>query len=86
MPHHDGEKHIALEEDKVRQTSHWDMDYLPRKEVEARYARPTTRPAQAPVAEERSKPMTSRQLGIICMVAGLVILALAVAAARYLSG
>jgi hypothetical protein len=30
--------------------------------------------------------MTSRQLGIICMVAGLVILVLAVAAARYLSG
>jgi hypothetical protein len=38
MTTENGKKRVALEQDKVRQTSHWDLDYLPLKEVDALYA------------------------------------------------
>lgn len=86
MPKHHRKKRVALEETKVRQTTHWDLDYLPRDEVEALYARDASRPVEAPETKPARKPMTPRRLGIICIAAGLGMLALAVAAARCLSG
>ena len=43
MTTENGKKRVALEQDKVRQTSHWDLDYLPLKEVDALYDRPGDR-------------------------------------------
>lgn len=36
---------VYKESEKLRHTSHWDIDYLPLKEVEALYARGDTGPA-----------------------------------------
>jgi len=47
MPERSLKKRVSLEESKVRQTTHWDMDYLPRDEVQALYARGASRPAEA---------------------------------------
>ena len=43
LQHKDRKKRVTIERDKVRQTSHWDMDYLPREELEALYSLDTRR-------------------------------------------
>ena len=86
MPERSLKKRVSLEETKVRQTTHWDMDYLPRDEVQALYARDTIRPAEAFASDPPPKSLPSRQLGIICIVIGIGLLIVAVAAARLLSG
>lgn len=73
-----GKKRVALERDKVRQTSHWDLDYLPLKEVDALYDRPGDRRETAGASESPRKQMTNRSLGLICIAAGLGLLALTV--------
>lgn len=79
MTTENGKKRVALEQDKVRQTSHWDLDYLPLKEVDALYDRPGGRRETAGVSESPRKQMTNRSLGLICIAAGLGLLALTVA-------
>ena len=74
MTNENGKKRVALEQDKLRQTSHWDLDYLPLKEVDALYDRPET----AGASESPRKQMTNRSLGLICIAAGLGLLALTV--------
>jgi hypothetical protein len=76
-------KHIALEEAKARQTSHWDMDYLPWEQVEALYeALPPRRDIVS--APEHPEPDHPRKTGFLCMALGTGLLLLALAAARYL--
>jgi len=84
MTTENGKKRVALEQDKVRQTSHWDLDYLPLKEVDALYDRPVGRREKAGVSESPRKPMTNRSLGLICIAAGLGLLALTVTVALFL--
>jgi len=84
MTNENGKKRVALEQDKVRQTSHWDMDYLPLREVDALYARPDGRREKAEATESSGKPMTNRSLGLICIAAGLGLLALTVTAVLFL--
>ncbi len=79
MTTENGKKRVALEQDKVRQTSHWDLDYLPLKEVDALYDRPGDGRETAGVSESPRKQMTNRSLGLICIAAGLGLLALTVA-------
>lgn len=79
-------KRVAVEETKVRRTTHWDMDYLPRDEVQALYARGTSRPAEASASDPLPKSLPPRQLGIICIAVGIGLLVVAAAAARFLSG
>ena len=86
MPERHRKKRVALEETKVRQTTHWDMDYLPRDEVEALYNRDASPPPETHATRSTRTSMSPRKLGIICIAAGFGLLALAVAAARYLSG
>jgi len=80
-----GKKRVSVERDKVRRTTHWDLDYLPSREVEDLYAAPHAHkhPERPP---RRTRPrMTNRQLGLLCMAAGLGLLGLAVLAARLLA-
>ena len=76
-------KRVTLEQDKVRQTSHWDLDYLPLKEVDALYDRPGGCRETAGVSESSRKQMSNRSLGIICIAAGLGLLALTVTVALF---
>ena len=77
-----GKKRVNLERDKVRRTTHWDLDYLPSQEVEDLYAAEIHPPIDEPRREPSPKTMTNRQLGLLCMAAGLGLLGLAFAVAR----
>jgi len=79
-----GNKRVTLEQDKVRQTSHWDLDYLPLREVDALYERPGGRRETAGASESPRKQIRNRSLGIICIAAGLGLLALTVTVALFL--
>jgi hypothetical protein len=79
-----GKKRVTLEQDKVRQTSHWDLDYLPLKEVDALYDRPDDRRETAGASKSPRKRMSYRSLGLICIAAGLGFLALTVTVALFL--
>jgi hypothetical protein len=84
MTTENAKKRVALEQDKVRQTSHWDLDYLPLREVDALYDRPGGRRETAGASESPRKQLTSRSLGLICIAAGLGLLALTVTVALFL--
>jgi len=86
MPERHRKKRVTLEETKLRQTTHWDLDYLPRDEVEALYDRDTAQPLETRAVRSVRKSMTPRQVGLICIAAGLGLLALAVVAARFFTG
>lgn len=79
-----GNKRVTLEQDKVRQTSHWDLDYLPLREVDALYDRPGGHRETAGASESPRKQISNRSLGIICIAAGLGLLALTVTVALFL--
>jgi len=79
-----GNKRVTLEQDKVRQTSHWDLDYLPLREVDALYERPGGRRETAGASESSRKQISNRSLGIICIAAGLGLLALTVTVVLFL--
>ena len=49
---------VYKETAKVRHTTHWDMDYLPLKEVDALYAKADDSPA--PAAKEKARPDSER--------------------------
>ena len=86
MPERSLKKRVSLEESKVRQTTHWDMDYLPRDEVQALYARGASRSAEAFSSVPSPKTLSPGQLGVICIVIGIGLLIVAAAASRFLSG
>jgi hypothetical protein len=46
---------VYKESEKVQHTTHWDMDYLPLKEVEALYRRADSQPASEAVPLTRLK-------------------------------
>lgn len=71
---------IYQEEAKTRQTSHWDWDYLPLKTLEriAREKRPVSRNG-----ESRQGPANRRQLALVCIAAGALLLAGLLAALVY---
>jgi hypothetical protein len=76
-------KRVSIEQNKVRQTTHWDMDYLPFEEIDALYARQSASGEQPPSAAPPSEEASKRRLGLVCIVCGLGLLALAVGLARY---
>ena len=80
-----GKKRVSVERDKVRRTTHWDLDYLPSREVEDLYDAESPGVEKERAAREPRPTWTNRQLGLLCMAAGLVLLGLAVLAARLLA-
>ena len=75
---HRRKRRVKHEKDKVRQTSHWDLDYLPLKEVDMLYDRSGGGRETVGVRQSPRKQMTNRTLGLICIAAGLGLLALTV--------
>jgi hypothetical protein len=75
-------RRVVLEEGKIRRTTHWDMDYLPLRQVDALYERPSVHPGEPP-AESPPETTTNRRWGLICILAGLGLLGLAVSLARW---
>ena len=79
-----GKKHLYTEREKIRHTTHWDLDYLPREEIEAYCVR------AAPERISNTPRDLSRRrqgrVGLGLIAAGLLLLGCAVAAGRLLSG
>ncbi len=77
-------KRVTLERDKIRQTTHWDMDYLPIRELDAYYQRSKPSTDRPRPTRRHREPLTNRILGFICIGAGVALLILAWVVARYL--
>ena len=79
-----GKKRLRVEREKIRHTTHWDLDYLP-KEVVAEWYRKTSAGTgkTAPPTEDRRR---QRRLGLVLMGAGAALLAGAILLGRFIAG
>ena len=84
-PEANAKQRVTVERDKLRQTTHWDMDYLPLETVEDLYGREQLRTADAPSPEPPPRTTSNRRLGVICILAGMVVLILTLALASLLA-
>jgi len=73
---------LYTEREKVRHTTHWDMDYLPIEEVESYYFLPPEK-EQAHRGTPRSKKMDQRRLGLALIGIGAGLFAAALALGRF---
>ena len=83
MPSKTRKNRVALERDKLRNTSHWDLDYLPLHEVEALFAGQARHRNDAGPVKRPGRSISRRVLGLLCVAAGLGFLAVALIAARF---
>ena len=71
---------IYKDQAKDRHTTHWDMDYLPRKDVEALYAKTEKKqPRKEPDVEG-----DPRRIGWTLIIAGVVLLILTLLLIRFM--
>ena len=75
---------VTVERDKLRQTTHWDMDYLPLESVEHLYSRKRVDTADTAPRESLPRTTSNRRLGVICILAGVVLLIITLALAGFL--
>ena len=64
-------KHVFKERSKIGQVTHWDMDYLPKNEIEALYA---TQAPPPPRDRTDPKPRTNTRLALILVGIGVLLL------------
>ena len=74
-------KHVFTESGKIHQITHWDMDYLPKEEIEALY-RPAIKPMPRNVSDPVRRPRT--RLALILMGSGVLLLLLSIGLAAHL--
>ena len=73
-------KRIYKDQAKDRHTTHWDMDYLPRKEVDALYAKSSTMQKK----KEADTEGDPGRIGWILIIAGVSLLILSLVLVRFL--
>jgi len=64
-------RHIYSETGKTRQVTHWDMDYLPKDEIEALYD-PISPPP--PPQRRRASRQSTTNVGLMLIVSGTLLL------------
>ncbi len=74
-------KYVYKEGGKIRQVTHWDMDYLPKDEIEALY-RPAIKPIPRGVADPARRP--TPRLALALMGVGMLLLLFSVGLASRL--
>jgi len=85
MANQSAKKRLYTEREKVRHTTHWDLDYLPIEEVENYYFQnPTNK--RDPRAAFPKKTMDQRRLGLILIGIGAGLFAVALVLGRFLGG
>lgn len=85
MANQSTKQRLYTEREKVRHTTHWDLDYLPVEEVENYYFQnPTKKPA--PKATLPKKIRDQRRLGLALIVIGTGLFAVAVVLGRLSGG
>ncbi|MDX2511548.1 MAG: hypothetical protein QNK25_05810 [Desulfobacterales bacterium] len=78
-------KRIYAEREKIRHTTHWDMDYLPREAVERQYLKPLT--GSGKIASQKEGGRQQRPpVGLVLIGVGAVLFAGAVLLGRFFSG
>ncbi|MGD9332387.1 MAG: hypothetical protein PVJ53_13825 [Desulfobacterales bacterium] len=83
MPINEANTKVALEREKLRNTSHWDLDYLPMQEVEALYANQVDSSEDTEPLQHKGSSWSKRMLGLFCIAGGLVLLAMVIIAAQF---
>jgi hypothetical protein len=79
-----GKKRLYTEREKIRHTTHWDLDYLPIEAVERAYLQASTsRDKKAP---RKKSDRRQRWLGLVLMAAGVALFGCAVLLGRYFTG
>lgn len=79
-----GKKLLYTEREKIRHTTHWDLDYLPIEEVEHYHFKASTSRGKKTPREKKDR--SQRWLGLVLMAAGVVLFACAILLGRYFSG
>jgi hypothetical protein len=79
-----GKKVLYTEREKIRHTTHWDLDYLPIEAVERSYLQAST--SRAKKASRKKSDRSQRWLGLVLLAAGVVLFACAVLLGRYFTG
>jgi len=75
-------KRIYAEREKIRHTTHWDMDYLPREVVARQYLQ--SPPGGGKTAPRKEDGRQQRRLGLMLISAGLALFAGAVLLGRFI--
>jgi len=75
-------KRIYAEREKIRHTTHWDMDYLPREVVERQYLNPPAGGGRIVPRKENGRQQ--RRLGLVLIGVGLALFACAVLLGRFI--
>jgi hypothetical protein len=75
-------RRIYAEREKIRHTTHWDMDYLPREVVERQYLKPPI--GSGKTAPQKENGRQQRRLGLVLMGVGAALFACAVLLGRFL--
>ena len=76
---------LHTEPEKVRHTTHWDLDYLPIEEVEHYYFQHPAKTGRNG-AKPLKKKTAQRRLGLVLIGAGAGLFAAAIALGRLLGG
>jgi hypothetical protein len=77
-----GKKRIYAEREKIRQTTHWDMDYLPKEVVARRYLKPSTDSGKTAPRKENGRQQ--RRLGLVFIGVGTALFVCAIWLARFM--
>lgn len=77
-------KRIYAEREKIRHTTHWDMDYLPREVVARQYLKPPA--SSSKTASPKENGRQQRRLGLVLIGVGAALLAGTVLLGRFISG
>jgi hypothetical protein len=65
---------LIKEEEKIRQVTHWDLDYLPTKEILDLYQRESG-PSQQKKSNEHVTDESNTKLSLLLIASGLLLLA-----------
>jgi hypothetical protein len=76
-------KRVHYEPDKVRATSHWDLDYMPLKDVEAHFAQLSQQNDAHPKTNSKFLKPSSLWLGLILMATGIALIVAVVLLGRH---
>lgn len=76
-------KRVYYEPEKVRATSHWDLDYMPLKEVEAHFAQLSEQNEADSKTKSKDLKLSGFWLGLILMAIGIALIVIVVLVGRY---
>lgn len=71
-------RRLRYEMPKIRRTSHWDLDYLPLKEIERLYGQGSEGVKSSKEERHPSRQFSKGKLGVVLMISGLSLIGLTI--------